>query len=129
MALPSNSHWASSSNGFSRRESPRIEVEAVLDGKLARGNLRLSLVDLSFGGFSVESVLAFPPSTRHMFRFTTASGVAVNVRADAVYSRPSGMHDGADQFVAGFKYVVASQDDERGVDILLSAASSQLVVF
>ena len=111
---------------MSRRESPRLEVEAVLDGRLARGNLRLNLIDLGFGGFAVESPIAFAPNTRHTFRFMTTGGVAVTLRADTVYARPTGLHDGMDHYVAGFKYALADPEDARGVDILIDAANSPL---
>jgi hypothetical protein len=101
-------------------------VEALLSGRLSSGNLRLSLVDLGFGGFAVESPIAFTPGTQHMFRFLTNSEVTVTLRADAVYARPSGTHDGMDHFVAGFKYVVVRPEDERAVDILIDAANSPL---
>ena len=112
--------------GQSRRESPRLEVEAVLNGRLSSGSLRLNLVDLGFGGFAVESPIAFAPGTQHVFRFSTNNDVTVTLRADAVYARPSGRHDGMDHYVAGFKYVVERPEDERAVDILIDAANSPL---
>ena len=125
MELPSGD-WKPYSPGISRRDSPRLEVEAVLNGSLTRGSLRLNLMDLGCGGFAVESPIAFSPGTRHDFRFITLSDVAVSVRAEAVYSRPSGQHDGMEHFVAGFKYVIASPDDERSIDILIDTANSPL---
>jgi hypothetical protein len=98
----------------------------VLSGRLSSGSLRLNLVDLGFGGFAVESPIAFAPGTQHLFRFSTNKDVTVTLRADAVYSRPSGTHDGMDHYVAGFKYVVERSEDERAVDILIDAANSPL---
>ena len=113
---------------LSRRESPRLEVEAVLNGRLAHGHLRLALVDLGFGGFAVESPLAFSAGTQHGFRFTTNTGVTVLVKANAVYCRPSGPQDGLEQYVVGFKYAIASAHDQASIDILIDAANSPLTI-
>lgn len=127
MELPSGD-WKPYSPGASRRDSPRLEVEAVLDGSLTRGNIRLNLVDLGFGGFAVESPIGFSPGAPHSFRFTTLGGVVVSVKAATVYARPSGVHDGMEHFVAGFKYVISSPEDERSIDILIDAANSPLTI-
>jgi hypothetical protein len=113
---------------LSRREGPRLEVEAVLNGRLIRGNLRLNLLDLGFGGFAVESPLAFAPGTRHRFRFVTCSGMVVNLRADAVYCRAIGSEDGMAHHAAGFKYVIEGRGDQASVDILIDAANSPLTI-
>ena len=113
-------------SGPSRRESPRLEVEAVLNSRLASGNLRLTLVDLGFGGFAVESPIGFEIGTQHVFRFSTNTDVTVTLRADAVYCRSTGTHDGMTHCVAGFKYVLERPEDERAVDILIDAANSPL---
>jgi len=116
------------SAGLSRREGPRLQVETVLNGRLVRGNLQLNLVDLGFGGFAIESPIAFTPGSEHSFRFTTNAGVVVTLRADAVYARRSGSHDGMDHYVAGFKYRSGSPADEQTIDILIDAANSPLTV-
>ena len=125
MDLPSG-EWRPYTPGASRREGPRLEVEAILDGRLSRGNLRLNLMDLGFGGFAVEGPIAFHPGTRHGFRFVTTAGVAIQLKADVVYARPSESSDGMAHYVTGFKYVIACPDDERSVDLLIDAANSPL---
>jgi hypothetical protein len=115
-----------SSRHASRRGAPRLEVEAVINGRLARGNLRLGLHDLGFGGFAVESPLAFSPSSLHEFRFVTAQGIVVSMLAETVYSKPVGMRDGMDYWLTGFKYVLETEDAERAVEVLLDAAMSPL---
>jgi hypothetical protein len=127
MDVPSG-EWKPYSPGSSRREGPRLEVEAVLNSRLLRGQLRLNLVDLGFGGFAVESPIAFSPGSRHAFRFTTGAGVAVSIQADTVYCRPSGQADGMESYVSGFKYVISGGDDERAVDILIDTANSPLTI-
>jgi hypothetical protein len=118
--------WQLSSEGTSRRQGPRLEVEAVINGRLSRGSLRLNLVDLGFGGFAVECPIAFETGSRHEFRFVTAATVTVHMLAEAVYSRPSDPSDGMAHYVAGFKYVRRTEQDQRSIDILIDAANSPL---
>lgn len=125
MDLPSGD-WKPYTPGISRRDSPRLEVEAILDGLLTRGNLRLNLMDLGFGGFAVESPIAFSPGSSHAFRFVTTAGVVVSIRAELVYSRPNGQQEGMEYFVSGFKYLMTTPEDERSIDILIDAANSPL---
>jgi hypothetical protein len=111
---------------LSRRETPRLEVEAVLNGRLAKGNLRLILHDLGFGGFAVESPLAFAIGSIHEFRFFTTDAIVVSLRAEAVYSRSVGLRDGMDHFLSGFKYALGSDEAERAVEVLLDVAMGPL---
>jgi hypothetical protein len=114
--------------GLSRRGGPRLEVEAVINGRLSRGNLRLNLVDLGLGGFAVESPIEFSAGSQHDFRFVTAAGVAVRVQADLVYCRASGSHDGMEHYIAGFKYAVTAASEQSAIDILIEAATSPLTI-
>lgn len=98
----------------------------MLNSRLVQGNLYLTLHDLGFGGFAVEGPLTFRAGSRHLFRFTTASGAAISLMAEAVYSREATADGGLDVRVTGFKYVLASADSERAVEALLDAALSPL---
>jgi len=120
--------WETTNSGQprSRRAAPRLEVEAVLNGRLAKGNLRMVLHDLGFGGFAVESPIAFAVGTRHEFRFVGPEEMAVSVRAETVYSRAVGQRDGMDHVLTGFKYVLETEDAERAVEILLDLALSPI---
>lgn len=110
----------------SRRQSPRLEVEALIDGRLARGDLRLKLHDLGFGGFAVEAPIAFAIGSVHRFRFVVGDTMVVMLRAEAVYTRQAGARDGMDHVLTGFKYVLDGDDAERAVDVLLEAALSPI---
>ncbi len=109
-----------------RRTSPRLEVEALIDGELARGSLRLILHDLGFGGFAVECPLAFTIGSLHDFRFVTEGGLAVRMSAEATYTRPVGPRDGLQHHLSGFKYSLKTTEAERAVGILMDAATAPL---
>ena len=110
----------------SRREGPRLEVEAVLTGRLVRGNLQLGLHDLGFGGFAIESPFSFITDSRHAFRFTTVGGLSTVLTAETVYSHPIGTRDGMDFYLSGFKYILDSEEASLAVQLLISAATSPL---
>lgn len=112
--------------GLSRRESPRLEVEALIEGHLVRGHAPLVLVDLGFGGFSVQSPFYFQTHGRHAFRFSTVDGIAVLINADVVYCRESTTEDGRPVYVTGFSFAVQSPKDQHAVNILIDAANSPL---
>jgi hypothetical protein len=101
-------------------------VEAVLNGRLAKGNLRMVVHDLGFGGFAVESPIAFAVGSRHEFRFVGPEDMVVGIRAETVYSRAVGLRDGMDHVLSGFKYVLETEDAERAVEILLDLAMSPI---
>jgi hypothetical protein len=126
MIHASTAEHRRSSRHHSRRETPRLEVEAILDSALVRGNLRLTLHDLGFGGFAVEGPIAFTPASRHAFRFVTATGAAVNLTAETIYCRESGIRDGMECLLSGFKYVLDSDEARRAVEVLLDAAIAPL---
>ena len=48
--LPAWTDTSTAGRPQSRRSGPRLEVEAVLNGRLAKGNLRMVVHDLGFGG-------------------------------------------------------------------------------
>lgn len=112
---------------ISRREAPRLEVEALIDGRATGTRVPLNLVDLGFGGFAVESSMAFEVGSRHGFQFTTVDGITVLLRADTVYCRPvTGRRDEEERHVAGFRYVVQTTGERHAVDILIDCANSPL---
>jgi PilZ domain len=108
-----------------RRSSPRLEVEALINGELARGNLRLVLHDLGFGGFAVECPIAFTIGSRHDFRFVTEAGLTVRMSAEAMYTRLVGPRDGMQQHLSGFRYC-QTPEAERAALILMDAATAPL---
>ena len=109
-----------------RRSSPRIAVEALFNGVLTHGSLHVVLHDLGFGGFSVQSPVAFAIGSRHEFRFVTSTGVTALLSAETVYTRPLGPRDGMQHHLSGFKYLLTTPDVARTVDLLFDAAMAPL---
>jgi hypothetical protein len=93
---------------------------------LVVGELRLTLRDLGFGGFAVECPIVFTIGSRHLFRFTAESHIAVQVHAEAIYSRPVGPRDGMTHHIAGFRFTPEGPETEQAVQVLLDAAVAPL---
>jgi hypothetical protein len=110
----------------SRRVTPRIEVEALLNGRLAEGSRPMIVRDLGFGGFCLESACAFAVGSCHDFSFAGPGGLALVIRAEAVYSQVVSPSEGTDRVLSGFKYVLGTAEAERVVDVLVAAALSPI---
>lgn len=123
---PASSVLRSDKREGDRRLSPRLEVEALLDGVLVAGDLRLSLRDLSFGGFAVESPIGFTIGSRHAFRFTSESRLVVTTGAEVIYSRAIGPRDGMAHHVTGFRFTPDGPEGEQAVQLLIDVAVAPL---
>jgi hypothetical protein len=109
-----------------RRTTPRLEVLGQLHGHLVSLSVPLVVRDLSAGGFSVESVVPFPPGARHQFRFNTAAGADIVIEAVVVHSRPVAPLGGVTRYATGFAFCHDSEDTAHAVDELLGAVTSVL---
>jgi PilZ domain len=109
-----------------RRTFPRLEVDACLTGDVIdRTHPIIGLRDLAMNGFSVESTRACVVGSRYQFRFATEGGLAVRLRAEAVYCRPTDDNHGT-TFVNGFKFVADSPEAVAAIDLLMDSATAPL---
>jgi hypothetical protein len=105
-----------------RRCTPRLEVLGRLHGHLVSLNVPITIGNLGLGGFSAESIMPFPLGARHQFRFTTDTGVDVNIQAIVVHRRPGYSADGLTFFVTGFAFVHdPMHDTARDIRLLLAS--------
>lgn len=93
---------------------------------LVEGDLKLSLRDLGFGGFAIESPILFTIRSRHRFRFTTEAGLVVPIEAEVVYTRPIGPRDGMLHHVSGFRFSTEGKEAEQAAQLLIDAAVAPL---
>jgi hypothetical protein len=99
-------------------------VFELVDGYQVPVDVALKVIELSVGGFSARSTMAFPPGERHQFRFTTADEREVTIEATAIHCRlaqagPSGQL----AYVSGFEFVSSARTDEA-VAVLIDTLSS-----
>jgi len=111
-----------------RRAAPRVEVMGQLHGLLVALRIPLVVRNLSSGGFAVEGVVAFPAGAIHTFRFTSPNGPVILVRAAAQHCRLVPTDADQPRYLAGFSFVHdPTEQTERGIEVLLDAAKSQVV--
>jgi hypothetical protein len=111
---------------FDQPRAPRLEVVGQVRGQLVAMNVPIVMRDISAGGFSIESSVAFHRGALHQFRFTTEAGVAVVLRGSVVYSRAGASRDAALGHVTGFAFVREPQSAEKIAVLLDSVASDHL---
>ena len=113
--------------GSDLRTSPRLEVVNQIRGQLVSYGVQVLIREIGLGGFSTEGPVAFEPGGRHAFRFTTAAGRQVLIRARVVYSRDEGRFHGLPLYTTGWAFL----DDPHGdtaadIDMLIDAVTAAL---
>ena len=107
-----------------RRSSPRLEVIDELHGRLVAFDV-LTLREVSAGGFSTDGPLHFPKGAEHLFRFVTAGGIDVLLRATVVHTRPAGKDQSSPRFVTGFRFLQDATDETAvKIAVLLGALAA-----
>jgi len=101
-----------------RRQHPRIRAFGHVHGRPAQLELSLELQDISAGGFSVESPIAFPLDTEFWFEFTANVGWAM-LRAKCMHCVKASPLYG-DVYFAGFRFVSCDQKDSRAITDLVN---------
>ena len=93
------------STGAERRQSPRIEILGQLDGFLMTVDTGVTILDLSAGGFGIDSPVALNTGEMHECRFSLRGGVSVILLAKVVHCRPLKGRKGATRYLAGFEFL------------------------
>jgi hypothetical protein len=74
--------------GADRRQSPRVAAARPLEARLVDEGLAVSIIDMSFGGFLIESPVPITAGTTHICRVTLDVGdVALDIPVRCVHSR------------------------------------------
>jgi hypothetical protein len=93
------------SNGRDRRRAPRIEVLSQFHGHSVTLGVPVTLLDISLGGFRIETSVVFPLGAVHAFRFTMADGKAIEVRARVLHCGILSSTRGVLRYSAGLEFV------------------------
>lgn len=102
--------WSSSPTSelplIERRRARRVPVADRLQATLVDSGIPVRLVDISFGGFMVESAAPFPVSSLHRFRIETADrSVALTITARTVHSRRDSASARHSWYLSGFRFL------------------------
>ena len=92
-----------------RRRTPRISVVARVHGHLINLNLPTTILDLSTGGFLMQSPVAFPIGAVEEFRFT-ADEVEVILRGRVVRVLTASRADGM-VYLTGLEFLEGQTEE------------------
>jgi hypothetical protein len=113
--------------GRDRRRAPRIEVLSQFHGHSVTLGVPVTLLDISLGGFRIETSVAFPLGAVHEFRFTLADDTTIEVRARVLHCGIHTSPRGVLRYSAGLEFVngpanVAQPDVLRLIEEVRSSA-------
>jgi len=100
--------------GAERRQAPRIEILGQLDGILMTVDTPVRVLDVSAGGFGVETAQALTAGETHECRFELRPGVSVILLARVMHCRPKKGPRATMRYLAGFQFLEATPEAEAG---------------
>jgi PilZ domain-containing protein len=112
--------------GAERRQAPRIEILGQLDGYLMTVDTPVRVLDVSSGGFGVETAHSLNPGDIHECRFELRAGVAVILLARVQHCRSKKGPRASQRYLAGFQFLEATPEAEAGRAQLMERVSAIL---
>jgi len=111
-----------------RRQSHRVEVLGQLHGHVVALKLPLVVRDIGSGGFSVETPVPFPIDSTHLFRFTTAEGHEVRVKAESVRCLRVSPSDAHPAYITGFEFITSDRETKESIGWLVERLADALTI-
>jgi hypothetical protein len=109
-----------------RRETPRLKLPSVKAEVVSLG-LQVTVLEVGFGGLSIESGHEFAVGELHDLRYGTSTRGTVVLPARVKHCRPVHARQEAPRYVTGFQFVDAwCPGDHSTVDEFISQVTSGL---
>jgi Tfp pilus assembly protein PilZ len=106
-----------------RRQSHRVEFEEPPRAVIPALGVACQLLDVSFGGFLIESVVPFSLGEEHEFFVTTVDKRhSATIKARAVYCHRRSASEASATYASGFGFL--EPDDPATRQVVLSLAES-----
>lgn len=87
------------------------------------------VIDISFGGFSIETRCSLRVGATHQFRFLTSAGRTVVLRAKVVHCRRKQTDDWSERYISGCEFLYdPAIDTDALIDELLDSATGVLSI-
>src|ERR1044071_6028655 len=108
-----------------RRRTPRVKPGEHVDVEIVSVLVPAELLDLGFGGFSIETRCSLRVGAQHAFRFATTTGRTIELDARVIHCRRKATDDWSERYVTGceFVYDQAAQTDVLVGDLMDAATS------
>jgi hypothetical protein len=110
-----------------RRQTPRIEVLGHIHGHIVSLDARMTALDLSVGGFSMETTFPVESNEEHDFRLVCPDGTWSQFRARAAYCRRYKTPEGLPRYVSGLQFIEPPDPGDAVIDQLLTVLSFDTV--
>jgi len=108
-----------------RRRSPRLRVGTALSVTIRPPGPPIPALDLSFGGFAVETPHPFVPGTLHHCELVRTSGAPERLLAQVVRSERV---PGTSTFLTAFRFSMVEADSRERLNHLLHDVATTLGV-
>ncbi|MQA30315.1 MAG: hypothetical protein GEU82_10825 [Luteitalea sp.] len=102
------------SGGAERRRHPRIELVGVMRGHTSNPEVSISVLDMSAGGFAMQTSTSLPVGVIHDFLLTPAVGAPLKMPARIVRTMCSSGPGGSTQYISGVEFLT----DENAISAL-----------
>jgi hypothetical protein len=104
-----------------RRRAPRFELLGRVHGQIVSVATAVRIREISFGGLSFESSIAFPIGAVHEFRLQLGDSSDVVLRGRVVRCLQHGMVDGAFRYTTAVQFIDDDPppDDEPSIGDLI----------
>jgi hypothetical protein len=113
----------------SRRRTPRVAPADPMNAEIVPVLVPAEVVDLGFGGFSVETRCSLRVGATHRFRFGSPGGRMIELEAKVVHCHRKATDDWSERYVTGCEFMHdPNRSTETLVDELMDAATSALTV-
>jgi hypothetical protein len=100
----------------SRRRTPRIAPGEQINVEIVTVLVPAEVIDLGFGGFSVETRCSLRVGGTYRFRFNTANGRTVELNARVIHCRRKAADDWSERYVTGCEFL---HDPEAPIDMIV----------
>jgi PilZ domain len=108
--------------GPERRRYPRIEMLNRIQGQSMSLNLPVAVLDMSTGGFSMQTGVIFHVGAVHRFRLTPDRGEPIVTSARIVHCMRARDPNDSTHYFSGLQFVADETGDElRAVEALMAA--------
>jgi len=111
----------------SRRRTPRVAPADPINAEIVPVLVPAEVVDLGFGGFSVETRCSLRVGATHRFRFGAPGGRTVELEARVVHCRRKATSDWSERYITGCEFLEAPGGSiEMLIDELMGTATNAL---
>jgi len=106
-----------------RRRTPRVALLGQVHGQIASLDVPIRVREMSLGGLSMETSIAFPVGALHDFSLTLGDGASVQLRGEVIYSKQMSTADGSALFITGVRFVGDESEEAAGAEQIIGRIS------